>query len=72
VSPNIRHDETCRLAGAPVRLTGETKTIALHERLERERSPTATAGSDYTAVSAQTLSVPAGDGIRHNFNGEES
>ncbi len=38
---NIKNDETCRLAGQLARLTGETKTgaitVALRERLERER-----------------------------------
>ncbi len=39
---NIKNDETCRLAGELARLTGETMTgaitVALRERLERERS----------------------------------
>ena len=38
---NIKNDETCRLAGELAGLTGETKTgaitVALRERLERER-----------------------------------
>ena len=38
---NIKNDETCQLAGELARLTGDTKTgaitIALRERLERER-----------------------------------
>ena len=38
---NIKNDETCRLAGELARLTGETMTgaitVALRERLERER-----------------------------------
>ena len=38
---NIKNDETCRLAGQLAQLTGETKTgaitVALRERLERER-----------------------------------
>ena len=38
---NIKNEETCRLAGELARLTGETKTgaitVALKERLERER-----------------------------------
>ena len=38
---NIKNEETCRLARELARLTGETKTsaitVALHERLERER-----------------------------------
>ena len=38
---NIKNDETCRLAGELARLTGDTMTgaitIALRERLERER-----------------------------------
>ena len=41
MSLNIKNDETCRLAGELARLTGETMTgavtIALRERLERER-----------------------------------
>ncbi len=41
MSLNIKNDETCRLAGELARLTGETKTraitVALRERLERER-----------------------------------
>ena len=38
---NIKNDETCQLAAELARLTGDTKTgavtIALRERLERER-----------------------------------
>ena len=38
---NIKNDETCRLAGEPAGLTGETMTgaitVALRERLEREK-----------------------------------
>ena len=38
---NIKNDETCRLAGELARLTGDTMTgaitVALRERLERER-----------------------------------
>ena len=38
---NIKNDETCQLAGELARLTGDTMTgaitIALRERLERER-----------------------------------
>jgi len=38
---NIKNEETCRLAGELARLTGETMTgaitVALHERLEREK-----------------------------------
>lgn len=38
---NIKNDETCRLASELAQLTGETKTgaitVALRERLERER-----------------------------------
>ena len=41
MSLNIKNDETCRLAAELARLTGETKTgaitVALRERLERER-----------------------------------
>ena len=41
MSLNIKNDETCRLAGELARLTGETMTgavtVALRERLERER-----------------------------------
>ena len=41
MSLNIKNDETCRLAGELARLTGETMTgaitVALHERLQRER-----------------------------------
>ena len=41
MSLNIKNEETCRLAGELASLTGETKTgaitIALRERLERER-----------------------------------
>ena len=41
LSINIKNKETCRLAGELATLTGETKTgaitIALRERLERER-----------------------------------
>ena len=41
MSLNIKNDETCQLAGELARLTGETMTgaitIALRERLERER-----------------------------------
>lgn len=41
MSFNIKNDETCRLAEELARLTGETKTraitVALRERLERER-----------------------------------
>ena len=41
MSLNIKNDETCRLAGELARLTGETMTgaitIALRERLEREK-----------------------------------
>ena len=41
MSLNIKNNETCRLASELSRLTGETKTgavtIALRERLERER-----------------------------------
>ena len=41
MSLNIKNEETCRLAGELARLTGETMTgaitIALRERLERER-----------------------------------
>lgn len=41
MSLSIKNDETCRLAGELARLTGETKTgaitIALRERLDRER-----------------------------------
>ena len=41
MSLNIKNDETCRLVGELARLTGETMTgaitIALRERLERER-----------------------------------
>ena len=38
---NIKNDETCQLAGELARLTGDTMTgaitVALRERLERER-----------------------------------
>lgn len=41
MSLNIKNDETCTLAGELARLTGETMTgaitVALRERLERER-----------------------------------
>ena len=41
MSLSIKNNETCRLAGELARLTGETKTgaitVALRERLERER-----------------------------------
>ena len=41
MSLNIKNKETCRLAGELARLTGETMTgaitVALKERLERER-----------------------------------
>jgi len=41
MSLNIKNEETCRLATEPARMTGETKTgaitVALQERLERER-----------------------------------
>ncbi len=41
MSLNIKNDETCRLASELARLTGETMTgaitVALHERLEREK-----------------------------------
>ena len=41
MSLNIKNEETCRLAGELARLTGETMTgaitVALQERLERER-----------------------------------
>jgi len=41
VGLNIKNDETCRLADELATLTGETKTgaitVALRERLERER-----------------------------------
>ena len=42
MSLNIKNEETCRLAGELAQLTGETMTgaitVALRERLERERS----------------------------------
>ena len=42
MSLNIKNEETCRLAGELAHLTGETMTgaitVALRERLERERS----------------------------------
>ncbi len=41
VSLNIKNEETCRLTGEVRQLTGETMTgaitVALRERLERER-----------------------------------
>ncbi len=41
MSLNIKNEKTCRLAAELARLTGETKTgaitVALQERLERER-----------------------------------
>ena len=41
MSLNIKNDETCQLASELARLTGETMTgavtVALRERLERER-----------------------------------
>ncbi len=41
MSLNIKNEEACRLAAELARLTGETKTgaitVALRERLERER-----------------------------------
>ena len=41
MSLNIKKEETCRLAAELARLTGETMTgaitVALHERLEREK-----------------------------------
>ena len=41
MSLNIKNEETCRLASELARLTGETMTeaitVALRERLERER-----------------------------------
>ncbi len=41
MSLNIKNEETCRLAGELARLTNETMTgaitVALRERLERER-----------------------------------
>ena len=41
MSLNIKNEETCRLAAELANLTGETKTgaitVALKERLERER-----------------------------------
>ena len=42
MSLNIKNEETCQLAGELAHLTGETMTgaitVALRERLERERS----------------------------------
>lgn len=42
MSLNIKNEETCRLAGEPARLIGATMTgaitVALHERLTREKS----------------------------------
>ena len=42
MSLNIKNEETCQLAGELARLTGETMTgaitVALRERLEREKS----------------------------------
>ncbi len=42
MSLNIKNEETCRLASELAELTGESKTgaitVALRERLERERS----------------------------------
>jgi len=42
VSINIKNEETCRLASELAQLTGDTMTgaitVALRERLERERS----------------------------------
>ena len=41
MSLNIKNEQTCRLAGELARLTGETMTgaitVALHERLQREK-----------------------------------
>lgn len=41
MSPNVKNEETCRLARELARLTGETTTgaitVALRERLEREK-----------------------------------
>ena len=37
MSLNIKNEETCRLAGELARLTGETMTGALRDRLEREQ-----------------------------------
>ena len=41
MSLNIKNEETCRLVGELAQLTGETKTgaitVAIRERLERER-----------------------------------
>ena len=34
---NIKNEETCRLAREVARLTGDTMTGAMRERLERER-----------------------------------
>ncbi len=49
MSLNIKNKETCRLAGELAQLTGETMTgaitVALRERLERERSERSTESS---------------------------
>ncbi len=57
----IRNEETCRLAAELAELTGETKTgaitVALRERLERERHEREELARELLAIGRRTAAI---------------
>ncbi len=77
MSLNIKNEETCRLAAELAELTGETKTgaitVALRERLERERrekdAEVAQRLADMRAIAKRAAARLRGTGLTStNFN----
>ena len=61
MSLNIKNPETCRLAQEMAELAGESKTqaitVALRERLERERSSSDTLAADLHAIGQRCAAL---------------
>lgn len=61
MSLNIKNEETCRLAEELAELTGETKTgaitVALRERLERERHEREELARELLAIGRRTAAI---------------
>ena len=61
MSLNIKNPETCRLAGELAELTNENKTeaitVALRERLERERGRRDTLAADLHAIGQRCAAL---------------
>ncbi len=71
MSLNIKNDETCRLASNLAELTGETMTgaitVALRERLERERRRRGleTRARDLRAIAERCAKLMGPSAIEH-------